>query len=204
MIFPTKCVADTRSKLIQAGREVFLENGYRASMASIACRAGVAKQTLYNHFPTKDELFHEIARGFSDALGSTLKIDHTDLRQSLRSFGTEFWAKCMSSVGLSMFRVLINEAPKNPAFAKKFYETGFECAVGHLAEYFRTCMECGAIPHGDAHQLAETFFSMLLGMEHIKRLCFKMEPDVSVQKRIDVVVDQFLKLMEEEKSCAKS
>ena len=52
-------VAETRNRLIQAAREAFMAEGYRASVEGIAARAGVAKQTLYNHFPSKDELFSE-------------------------------------------------------------------------------------------------------------------------------------------------
>lgn len=50
--------ARTRSQIIQAAMEEFLENGYAdATMSGIATRAGLAKGTTYRYFPTKDALF---------------------------------------------------------------------------------------------------------------------------------------------------
>jgi TetR/AcrR family fatty acid metabolism transcriptional regulator len=43
--------------ILQAAESIFAEKGYHdASMDEIAARAGVSKGTLYQHFPTKDEL----------------------------------------------------------------------------------------------------------------------------------------------------
>src|SRR5947209_2572851 len=43
--------------IIQAAEEVFQEKGYyEASMDEIAARVGVAKGTIYTHFPAKEEL----------------------------------------------------------------------------------------------------------------------------------------------------
>ncbi|MEV0712275.1 TetR/AcrR family transcriptional regulator [Nocardia aurea] len=45
-----------RDALVAAAREVFLERGLDAPLKEIAARAGVAIGTLYNRFPTRDEL----------------------------------------------------------------------------------------------------------------------------------------------------
>src|SRR2546425_5649578 len=43
--------------ILQAAEEVFAEKGYRdTSMDEIAARVGVAKATLYQHFPCKEDL----------------------------------------------------------------------------------------------------------------------------------------------------
>jgi AcrR family transcriptional regulator len=53
--------AATRRRMLQAAYELFCELGYRATtMDAIAERAGVAVQTLYFTFHTKDELFQEV------------------------------------------------------------------------------------------------------------------------------------------------
>lgn len=47
-----------RAQLIDAAREVFVANGYHAAaMDDIADRAGVSKPVLYQHFPSKFELY---------------------------------------------------------------------------------------------------------------------------------------------------
>src|SRR5579884_763575 len=43
--------------IMDAAEEVFMEKGYHdASMDEIAARAGIAKGTLYQHFPGKEDL----------------------------------------------------------------------------------------------------------------------------------------------------
>jgi|TARA_R110002050_G_scaffold140240_2_gene264943 AcrR family transcriptional regulator len=50
-----------RQTIIQAATEVFREFGFeRASMSKICARAGGSKTTLYNYFPSKEELFFEV------------------------------------------------------------------------------------------------------------------------------------------------
>jgi len=61
-------VDPTRANILQAAKEAFYAQGYRVSMTDIAKRARVAKQTLYNHFDSKESLFAAVFRdGTADA-----------------------------------------------------------------------------------------------------------------------------------------
>lgn len=51
----------TRQVVIDAAYSLFLENGFSAtSMRQIAERAGLALGGIYNHFPSKDEIFQAL------------------------------------------------------------------------------------------------------------------------------------------------
>jgi AcrR family transcriptional regulator len=50
-----------RASLLAAARKVFAEKGCAGSMADIAAAAGVAKGTVFRHFPTKEDLIASIA-----------------------------------------------------------------------------------------------------------------------------------------------
>jgi len=59
----TRLTDRKRAAILDAATEVFRQQGYEAtSMDRIAASAGVSKRTVYNHFPSKDELFAEILR----------------------------------------------------------------------------------------------------------------------------------------------
>lgn len=58
-----------RRQLLSAAQEVFVANGYHAAaMDDIAERAGVSKPVLYQHFPSKLELYLAILDTHADAL----------------------------------------------------------------------------------------------------------------------------------------
>lgn len=55
--------ARNRASLLAAAEEEFAERGPSASVADIARRAGVAKGTVFRHFPTKEDLIASIVSG---------------------------------------------------------------------------------------------------------------------------------------------
>src|SRR5580698_1126108 len=56
-------------RIVAIADTLFIENGYGAtSMAMIAARARVGKQTLYRRFPTKPVLFREVIQRRIDAM----------------------------------------------------------------------------------------------------------------------------------------
>ncbi|MGW5308364.1 TetR/AcrR family transcriptional regulator [Nocardia thailandica] len=66
-----------RESLVTAAREVFTERGLDAPLRDIAARAGVAIGTLYNRFPTRDDL---IAAAVEDRLEAGARIAEDALR----------------------------------------------------------------------------------------------------------------------------
>lgn len=57
-----------RALLLAAAEDEFAERGPSASVADIARRAGVAKGTVFRHFPTKEDLIAAIVCGHIDVL----------------------------------------------------------------------------------------------------------------------------------------
>lgn len=70
--------AQRRASLVEAGREVFLEEGFDGARTRlIAARAGINEAVLYQHFESKEELFRvavlEPLAGHLHAMGERLK-----------------------------------------------------------------------------------------------------------------------------------
>jgi AcrR family transcriptional regulator len=60
--------AETRARLLEAARDVFVATGYRgATLDAIAGRAGFTKGALYWHFPNKQALFLALVSDSIDA-----------------------------------------------------------------------------------------------------------------------------------------
>jgi AcrR family transcriptional regulator len=88
---PRADAARNRNEVIKAAAAELSEHGLDVSIARIATRAGVAKGTVFNHFPTKEDL---VAAIFSDQLNTLTAqgealLDHNDPREALGEFMTK-------------------------------------------------------------------------------------------------------------------
>lgn len=86
---------DTRQRLLDAACEAFREEGYQVSIDRIAARAQVARQTLYNHFPSKEALFTEVVRHAIQPVLVTLDGDG-DVRTTLLAFSEAYRTKLLT------------------------------------------------------------------------------------------------------------
>jgi len=185
--------ADSRRRLIQAATEAFMEEGYRVSVERIAQRAGVAKQTLYNHFPNKDALFGEVVRRSTDNILVALSGDEGGLRESLLRFSTAFRAKLLGDAGLAMFRALVAELARFPDLAAAFVANGPAQTARRLADFLRAAMDKGLLRRDDPDFAGEMLLGMLSGIERTRRLCgeAQLSPAAEVL-RVTRIVDCFL------------
>jgi AcrR family transcriptional regulator len=59
----------TRELIAETARRLFLERGFDAvTVSEIAREAGVAQKTVFNHFPTKEDLFYSRMESFEQEL----------------------------------------------------------------------------------------------------------------------------------------
>jgi TetR/AcrR family transcriptional regulator, mexJK operon transcriptional repressor len=183
-----------RKKVCDAAIRVFIDDGYSASMDHIATRAGVAKQTLYNQFGNKENLFAEVIRQSVDDITVSLGEPGRDLRRALLHFATAFRAKALSNDGLGMHRALISEAPRFPKLARVIHEKGAANARDALAKFFAGAMDAGQMRRYDAQFAAELFLSMLAGFERV-RLLYGVKADptsLNEKQKCVAIVDCFL------------
>src|SRR3954469_19442479 len=110
-----------RERVLRAATASFLKRGYGSSVDLIARRAGVAKQTVYHHFQSKDVLFKEVARELAKGILIELDTAPQDLRASLVRFGVAYRRRILSADGLATFRTLVPEIPRFRALAKAMY-----------------------------------------------------------------------------------
>lgn len=184
---------DSRQRLIRAAAEAFMEEGYRASIDRIATRAGVARQTMYNHFTSKDDLFSEVAHIAAGAILVSLDGDGGDIRERLLRFGAALRQRIIGDEGLAMFRTLSAETPRFPALAQAFFDKGPEQAARRLAEFLAHAMDQGKLRRDDPRFAAEMLLSMLEGFDRTRRLLgAPLLPAGQEQERVARIIDCFL------------
>ncbi|GAA2332069.1 TetR/AcrR family transcriptional regulator [Streptomyces kunmingensis] len=85
---PRADMVRNRRLLLDAATEAFAEQGLDASMGDIAQRAGLAKGTVFRHFPTKEDLLSAIMLRLLDRLAGSAGrlLDADDAAAALREF----------------------------------------------------------------------------------------------------------------------
>ena len=175
-----------RSRVLRAATTSFLARGYGSSVDDIARRAGVAKQTVYHHFPSKDELFKEVARDLAKRI--LVGLEGADIRDALLRFSREYRKRALGSQGIATFRTLVPEVPRFRALARAMYANTAGEMVRRLADFLKQKLD---VP--DPEFAAEMFLSMLAGHDRLKRL-FAVPPGAeSEAKRSARIVDCFLR-----------
>ena len=175
-----------RERVLRAATASFLSRGYGSSVDDIARRARVAKQTVYQHFPSKDALFKAVAADLAKQI--LIELDDTDVREGLLRFALEYRKRALGPQGIATFRTLVHEVPRWRALARRMYEDTAGEMVRRLADFLKDRL--GA---PDPQFSAEMLLSMLTGHERLRRLFGVAPAAESEAARTARIVDLFLK-----------
>jgi TetR/AcrR family transcriptional regulator, mexJK operon transcriptional repressor len=182
---------ENRERVLRAATDSFLARGYASSVDDIARRAGVAKQTVYSHFPSKDRLFREVARGL--AMSVLVQLEGGDLRAALLRFALAYRERALGVQGIASFRTLVPEVPRFKAIAKSMYADTVGAMVERLAGYLGAAMREGKLRRDDPAFAAEMLLSMLSGIDRVKRLFCVTNGIDNDERRTARIVDCFLR-----------
>jgi len=175
-----------RDRVLRAATTSFLARGYGSSVDDIARRAGVAKQTVYHHFPSKDELFKEVARELAKHL--LVELSGDDVRESLLRFGQGYRKRALGPQGIATFRTLVPEVPRFRALARTMYANTAGELVRRLAEFLGHKLKIE-----DPEFAAEMLLGMLTGHDRIKRLFGVAASAETEAQRTARIVERFLR-----------
>lgn len=180
---------DCRRRLIEAARETFMRDGFRgASVDRIAAAAGVAKQTFYNHFPSKEALFEEIIR--LSVRDIVVELDDTpgDVRDRLIAFGIAFRKKLLSPEGLDWYRTMIADLSRLPELGNIVWRKGPYETLCRLADFLADAMERGDLRRDDPMFAAEMLNGMLITLDRTRGLLAgDLEPETDPPKVARIV-----------------
>jgi TetR/AcrR family transcriptional repressor of mexJK operon len=183
-----------RDAILEAARKVFMEVGFgTTSMDSIAAEAKVSKQTVYNHFGSKEELFAAMVRYFVDqkltVFSEAAKSGKPEA--TLQAIAHQFLDHGAAEQRVAMYRVLMAEAPRFPELGDIFYSAGPAVVRKYLSDYLAEQHARGVMRVEDPALTAEQFFSMLNGCQFKAQLGIERLPD---KRTIDAYIDHAVML----------
>jgi TetR/AcrR family transcriptional regulator, mexJK operon transcriptional repressor len=198
-VSPVRTVrAPKHDAILEAARRVFLREGYSASMDLVAAEAGVSKQTVYNHFGSKEGLFRAIVDHVSGELLDVLverEGARADPAATLDVIARRFLDMLLAPSHLALHRMLVAEAPRFPDLAREIYLGGPAHAASELAHYLAQATRRGALAVADPALAAEQFFGALCGHLHLRALLIPQDPPgkAEIERAIGHAVAGFLR-----------
>lgn len=143
--------------VVGVATELFLSKGYDAtSMEEVGAALGVSKPTIYEAFPSKQDLLAAVVdaalRGYEMSWLEAAARDEMPFEPFIDLFAKEFWGHLGTSSSGAIFRLLLLEGPRSPDL---------------VATYVRRMKEPGG------HTLRDVLSSAMARGE-----CRKMDPTI--------------------------
>ena len=165
--------AGKRAAIVAAATDLFLRQGYHdTSTDQIAAAAAVSKQTVYNQFGDKKNLFHDIILGvtataerFAGELPQSIATirEPADVAPALRALARRYLAAVMNPQVLALRRLMIGEANRFPQLAADYYDRAPARVLAALADVFDRLAARGLLTTDDPAHAAEHFAYLVLG-----------------------------------------
>lgn len=147
-IAPQRLTDRKRQAIVDAALAEFRAHGFDAtSMDKIALAAGVSKRTVYNHFPSKDDLFNHILQELWDsaaALQAVRYAPNVNLRTQLTELLSQKMALLEDPYFLDLARVAIAEGILRPERAREMVAQ-LSDKEGGMTAWMRAAMEDGKL-----------------------------------------------------------
>lgn len=129
-----------RVQLLAAAQEVFVANGYHAAaMDDIAERAGVSKPVLYQHFPSKLELYLALLDQHVDVLGEQVRraLQATDDNRQRVDGCIAAYFDFVDDPG-GAFRLVFESDLRNEPAVRERVERSLQISIDALADTIAT------------------------------------------------------------------
>ena len=158
-------MAETRASILRAARPILLRDGLGGTtLDRVAAEGGIAKMTLYRHFPSKDALFE----GLVTAMCKDMREDLENARPS------EVDSSCANRLAvelrtltsglieqdaLGLYRLIVAEGWRFPGLARVFEQSGMHMIRQRIANI----LETGGVPANRSRLVAAEVVALALG-----------------------------------------
>ncbi len=159
--------------VVEVADALFIARGYGGtSMALVAVRARVGKQTLYRRYPDKAALFREVVRRRIDAIATPPegRVSRSDPLSDLKLLGEAALKSVLEPEFVRLHRTIIAEAEHFPELGGMVADNWGSGFVEHCVAAITRAQALGACRKGDAQSMALSFLAGLIGEPFHKAL----------------------------------
>ncbi|WP_168427296.1 TetR/AcrR family transcriptional regulator [Candidatus Colwellia aromaticivorans] len=153
-----------RLDILVAAQEEFKEKGFLgASMDSLAKRAEVSKRTVYNHFPSKEDLFHNIVKQLCDSFSQAVNIEYQSsipLDEQLHIAAMNELKLLGSECFLDLNRITLAEFIRSPELSSSTLEHLGQQKNG-LHNWINDAIKDGRLKAVDANYATQQFLGLI-------------------------------------------
>lgn len=185
--------AERRAAIIEAAIRLFAERGFRgATTRELAAAVGVSEPVLYQHFPSKADLYKAIIETMMDLANTTYRLDEMhelppeEFFGRLARFILDFHEKNADYV-----RLLLYSGLERHELSRFFHEKHVCAHFEFLTGYVRRQIEKGVFRPVDPLVAASAFTAMIA--DHAKRRVLFPDQATVIEPLIDGVVEIFLR-----------
>lgn len=156
---------EKRRHIIRVAAKAFEELGYeRTSMLTIAERMSGSKQTLYNYFPSKEDLLRAVLDlDVSEVADQAMHefLAEKNLRKGLIRLGTVYLTRQLAPSAISNIRIVATQ-PSDTKIGEEFYQNVLCPAWKRVADVFKGLMGEGKLRRADPWLAAMHFKGLVL------------------------------------------
>ena len=199
---------EKRRKIIRVAAETFQELGFeRTSMLTIAERMRGSKQTLYNYFPSKEDLLRAVLDfDVGDIADQALEdfLGQKSLRKALTRLGEIYLARQLAPLAMSNMRIVATQ-PAESGLGEDFYQNTLCVAWKRVADAFEALMTDGQLRRADPWIAAMHFRGLML-QDLLERQLLNAAKQVKpkeIEAAVRQGVDAFLRIYGNEEPTPK-
>lgn len=157
-------ILSIRARILEAAAEMFRSQGYDVSMDAIASAANVSKQTLYNQFGSKEELFKAMVADRAAAMRAPLNVHSLERppRDLLADVARQYYSHALTRYELDYYRMIIGASQQFPELGEAYYEAGPKQILDALTQWIGREERTGRFDTGGEPQAAAEHFLGLI------------------------------------------
>ena len=158
--------------ILDAASDVIFARGLSAPLDEIARRAGVSKQTIYNHYGSKAALMRALIARRTALITAPLEAPSADAypEAALTAYARALLQTISFERGLALFRLLIESAPRHPELVREVLPGGARGSREALAGFLAREAKAGRLKIDDAEEAADFFVGMVISHHQLQGL----------------------------------